>query len=101
MAWYVDRTARHLGQPNALNGKHSVGQWWGTAHTATMLAIAWLNDQGHCATADSIAKIAGASTGSINAKLRRLFDPERGPVVETHRCDDLKCKTRRHYLIGF
>lgn len=101
--YYTERLWRHLGRANAMD-RGTVAQGWGADFVGTAAAVAYLNDCGLCATAETVCKLAGQSRSTTGGKLRRL-SVESGSILDRKNatfagsCD---CPSSRalHFRIG-
>lgn len=75
--YYVTMMFAHLGKRSALAGQNdapadmTIAQTLGPEGTAIALAVARLDDLGHCATIAAIGKLAGMRTSTVGRHLRR------------------------------
>ena len=105
---YVELMFAHLGKLSALAGRNdapadmTIAQTFGPEGTAIALAVARLDDLGHCATIAAIGKLAGMRTGTVGRHLRRRAAGNM--IVELnatgHGCGNASHQRAKHYRVG-
>jgi hypothetical protein len=98
----VKRMMRYLNGDNASGDGKSVAQGWGAASVAVCVAVAYLNDLGHCATIEAVARASGQSLSPAGDRLRLLAgtDPHHPLEIRPPSCGGQHTARQKHFFVA-